>query len=140
MQGTLIQGHQVASGLASNCPWPGGSVARQLPLMGLHGVPVTRLFSGTLNVALACREVPYPEQFEFDFVLDWRAPDKPTHFRLHRLIVEFAGRRYQGWSYRKIYPDGYVSIHPQPANVIEILAPQIDGIQYGDRVSVAFET
>lgn len=124
--------------MAADCPWPGGSVARQLPLMARHGVPVDELYAGTLNIALDCTDVPYPSQFEFDFVLDWRSPDKPTHFRLHALKVYFEGAEYLGWSYRKIYPEGFVSRHPQPSNVIEILAPKVSGIQYGDAVSVKF--
>lgn len=138
MRGILIQGHQVASGLAADCPWPGGSVARQLPLMGCQGLPVHSLFSGTLNVALERADVPYPDDAEYDFSIDWRAPDKPTHFRMHQLFVSFKGLRYKGWSYRKIYPVGYVSLHPQPDNVIEILAPKIENIQYGDTVRVEF--
>jgi hypothetical protein len=138
MRGRVIKGHQVASGFAVDCPWPGGSVARQLPLMAQHGVPIDGLFAGTLNVGLEVGEVPFPDTAEFDFVLDWRAPDKPTHFRLHALTIEFGNARYPGWSYRKLYPPGYVSIHPQPNNVLEVLAPPIIGIAYGSRVGVRF--
>lgn len=139
MQGILIQGYRVASGLAKNCPWPGGSVARQLPIMAQFGVPVHNLFSGTLNIELDCECVPYPDDAEYDFEIDWRAPDKPTHFRLHRLSVLFNGHTYQGWSYRKIYPADYASLHPHPLNVIEILAPKIPGIEYGHSVQVLFD-
>ena len=136
--GTIIRGHQVASGLASDCPWPGGSIARQLPLMAKLGVPVGSFFAGTLNVALDSESVMYPEDAEFDFVLDWRHPDKPTHFWLHALRLGFNEREYLGWSYRKMYPLGYVSLHPQPPNVIEVLAPFIPGISYGSRVQLRF--
>ena len=106
--------------------------------MAQLGVPVKNLFSGTLNVALEGNRVPWPEAFEFDFILDWRHPDPPTHFRLHPLRLQYQGQHYAGWSYRKLYPLGYVSQHPQPENVIEILAPRLEGIGYGDHLLVAF--
>jgi hypothetical protein len=106
--------------------------------MAEQGLDVSDLFNGTLNLALDCDTVPYPEDASFDFIIDWRAPDKPTHFRLHRLSIIFGGNYYTGWAYRKLYPLGYKSLHPQPANVLEVLAPYILGICYDDSVEVAF--
>lgn len=138
MAGTVVRGHRIASGLAANCPWPGGSIARQLRRMGRTGLDVGSIFPGTLNVALTTETVDYPEEADFDFVLDWRHPDKPTHIRLHAVVLQVKEREYDGWAYRKLYPAEYVSLHPQPDNVIEVLAPFIPGIAYGCPVTLRF--
>lgn len=138
MSGRVIQGHRVASGLAEDCPWPGGSVRRQLPLMALHGVPVDDLFAGTLNIALDRPAIPWPDWAAFDFILDWRPPDNPTHFRLHPLMLRVAGETTRGWSYRKQYPPGYQSRDPQPDNVIEVLAPKMAHVSYGTPLQLCF--
>ncbi len=138
MNWIVIKGHQVASGQALNCPRIGGSVSRQLPLMEKQWLLTSHLFPGTLNISLECSEVIYPEFAEFDFIIDWRFPEKPTHFRLHKLIITYQWIDYQGWSYRKIYPVGYISIHSQPINVIEVLAPKIEWIYYGCSIKLKF--
>jgi hypothetical protein len=96
------------------------------------------MFPWTLNIAVIGEKIKYPNFAEFDFIIDWRSPDKPTHFRLHKIIISYKGNDYIAWSYRKIYPEWYIYIHPQPDNVIEILAPKIENIKYGDKIEFKF--
>jgi len=138
MKWKVIKWHQVASWQAFNCPWIGWSVARQLPLMKKQWLDIFNLFAGTLNISLEYDKVVYPDFAEFDFIIDWRFPEKSTHFRLHKLIITYNWIDYEGWSYRKIYPDGYISIHPQPINVIEVLTQKIEWIYYDCPIEVKF--
>lgn len=138
MKWTLVPWYQMASWTNPNCPRLGGSVARQLPKMATYWLDVSKLYPGTLNISLDCEKIVYPEFAEYEFTIDWRNPEPPTSFKFHKLIVKFNWKEYEGWSYRKIYPEGYISNHPHKPNLLEIVAPKIEGISYWDDVEVFF--
>ena len=55
---TVVAGHQVASGQATQSPYPQGTIEMQMPHFLARGVDLSPYFPGTLNVSIA------PHQFE----------------------------------------------------------------------------
>jgi hypothetical protein len=134
VEGKIVAGHGVASGRASDCPFPGGSIRSQLPFFLAQGVDLSVYYPGTLNVDLA-PHIPHPVRPVFDGMLKWFG-DLEEHFLLSRIVLEANGRQVEGLWY---YPDPATKIdHFQPAALVELLLPWGDDLKTGDIVRVGF--
>ncbi|HXA46131.1 MAG TPA: hypothetical protein VNW52_00770 [Burkholderiaceae bacterium] len=132
--GKIIAGYGVASGRASDCPFPGGSIRQQQPYFLAQGVDLSPYFAGTLNVDLA-PHIPHPAGYVFDGNLRWFG-DLEEHFILSRVELTVNGRHFSGLWY---YPDPATKVdHFQSASVVELLMPWIEGLDSGDLVTVRF--
>lgn len=134
LEGIVVRGHRVASGHAESCPYPGGSLAHQLPLFRAAGVPLEdNLYPGTLNLDLAPHTLdPRPPAYTVE--AEW-FPGVCETFWLNPLWVYWHGERLPGWQYA-IDP-ATKAAHPQPSTVAEVLAPPLKGLVYGDAVEIA---
>jgi hypothetical protein len=138
--GVVQPGYRVASGLADNSPYPAGTIALQMPHFKRLGLDLSDCYPGTLNVNIA--------PVEFELVKPaYTFPDlcwiegfdglRPTGghretFSFCHCEIEFQNQSYAGWIY---YPHPETKIgHHQPPTLVEVLAPRIVGIGYGDRV------
>jgi hypothetical protein len=132
--GTILAGYGVASGRASDCPFPGGSIRLQQPFFLAKGIDLSRYFLGTLNVDVT-PHVAHPAGDVFDGVLHWH-DDLEEHFLLSKVELEVQGRVYSGLWY---YPDPATKVdHFQRASVLELLMPWVDGLAVGDVVKLRF--
>jgi hypothetical protein len=134
IDGIVQQGYQVASGLATNSPYEQGTIALQIPVFQALGFDLSRFFPATLNVSIT------PTQFamhqpEFTFrQVEWTDRHPPEDFSFSRCRLEFATIQYDGFVY---YPHPETKRnHWQNSSLLEILAPQISGIAYGDRLAL----
>jgi hypothetical protein len=132
--GVVQPGYRVASGLADNSPYPAGTIALQMPHFQRLGLDLSDCYPGTLNVNIA------PVEFEllkpaYTFPdLRWIAGFDRETFSFCNCDIEFQNQSYAGWIY---YPHPETKIgHHQPPTLVEVLAPRIVGIGYGDRVSL----
>ncbi len=136
VKGTVERGHKVASGAAVDGPYPRGTIEMQTPVFQALGLDLAGYFQGTLNISIR------PSTFqlidpEFTFRrVEWTDRHPPEDFSFSRCRVLFHHSTYDGWIY---YP------HPetkkrnfQPPSTLEIIAPPIPGISYGDGVEVEF--
>ena len=134
IKGKVIKGHQIASGLNSQSPYPSGSIALQRPIFENAGVDLAGIHNATLNIDIS------PAIFSVsaaDHMLEnlvWLEGFPAETFSFIRCELVFSGKSYSGWIY---YP------HPetkprdfQPPSVLEVLVPFIDEINYGDAVTL----
>lgn len=127
-------GYQVASGRSDRSPYPAGTIVMQTPIFKTLGLDLTPFFPGTLNLSIA----PYhfqllKSQFTFRDV-QWAEGFPPETFSFSACRLYFIEKYYESWIY---YPHPETKIgHFQDASVIEVIAPPISGIQYGDRVEL----
>ena len=134
VEGIIKQGHQVASGLAKDSPYPQGTIEMQIPFFQQLGLDLSSFFLGTLNISI------YPQivtinQPEYTFRnIKWHQ-DYPTEdFSFSACKVIFEGNNYSGWIY---YPHPETKIgHFQESSTIEVIAPCISGINYDARVQL----
>ena len=138
VSGIIECGHEVASGNASNSPYPGGTIKMQVPFFKELGLDLTSFFKGTLNVSISPNtfQLVKPE-LTFRGV-EWTDRHPPEDFSFSRCQVLFKDTKYDCLVY---YP------HPetkkrnfQNPSIIEIIAPQIPGIHYGCRVEVEYNS
>lgn len=136
LQGVVVQGHGVASGRSANSPYPQGSVAMQIPFFKALGLDLSDYWAGTMNVSIsphtwALRNVDYC--FE---QLEWTPLHPAETFSFVRLQLGWQQQSVAAWLYRP-HPETKAA-HHQSSSVMEIIAPRLDGVAYGDKVQLAF--
>lgn len=127
-------GYQVASGGSDRSPYPAGTIVMQTPIFKALGLDLTSFFPGTLNLSI----VPYQFQLikpEYTFRdVHWAEGFPPETFSFASCHLYFQQKCYDSLIY---YPHPETKIgHFQDASVIEVIAPPMVGIQYGDRVEL----
>ncbi|MGD1904084.1 MAG: hypothetical protein ACFB9N_17805 [Geitlerinemataceae cyanobacterium] len=146
IEATLARGHRVASGLGGDRRFPDGTLALQFPHFAPHfanrGVDLSGFYRGTLNLSISpwrytvrspkvtvrdlrWSSVSPPEDFSF---FDCRLTVKKHRDRVEPQTV--AGLIY--YPHPETKPE-----HFQADDILEVLAPRIDGLDYGDRVELA---
>ncbi|MCC2605431.1 hypothetical protein [Planctobacterium marinum] len=136
VHGVVMQGHQIASGMAKDSPYPGGSVSLQMPFFKALGLDLTGYFPGTLNISVA------PAQFRmlnpaycFEKVA-WIAGFNAETFSFAECTVWFSGKAYQGFVY---YPHPETKTqHFHDASLLEVICQPIKGVHYGNKVRLEY--
>ncbi len=132
--GVVERGYKVASGQATDSPYPGGALEMQLPFFAKLGLDLFSFYRATLNISIR----PYTftvRNPEFTFrQVEWTTRHPPEDFSFSRCQVSFDGARYEGWVY---YPHPETKIRNfQDPSIIEVVAAYIPNINYGDRVEI----
>lgn len=132
LEGMVKQGHQVASGMAKDSPYPKGTIEMQITFFNELGLDLTSFFHGTLNVSI------YPHHFiikkpKYTFKqVGWTANYPAEDFSFSGCRVYFDNIQYNSLIY---YPHPETKIgHFQDNSTLEILAPPIPKIKYGDQI------
>lgn len=136
INGTVTQGHGVASGKSANSPYPAGSVAMQAPFFKALGLDLADCYLGTLNVATdtGAWHIAQPT-YRFEHVV-WTDLHPAETFSFVRCSVAYLAQTVQGWLY---YPHPETkAAHWQNSRVMEIIAPQLEGLAYGQAVALQF--
>jgi hypothetical protein len=138
ISGIVDRGHQVASGMASDNPYPNGTIKMQIPFFKERGLDLGSFFQGTLNVSISPNsfEMKLPE-YTFRKVA-WTTLHPPEDFSFSRCKIIFDNVKYDSWIY---YPHPETKIrHFQNPSLIEVIAPPIPKIEYGDQVEIEVNT
>ncbi|WP_448555216.1 hypothetical protein [Thalassotalea montiporae] len=158
MKGRVIKGHQVASGKATDSPFSEGTIVLQKPFFKKLGLDLSRMFNGTINLEIEqtgqdlvqalgqetsqepCqkRHAELSDQlgkadYQFKNVkwtTDWPAED----FDFYSCQIAYQGKCYSAFIYQ---PKAETKVgHFQPSNVVELIAPFIEGLSYGDELEL----
>lgn len=134
--GVVQPGHRVASGLALDSPYPAGTIALQTPHFRERGLDLRPYYPGTLNVSIA------PNQFQLrqpDYTfaaVTWLAGFDAETFSFVAGQLIWRSHSHNCLLY---YPHPETKInHFQNPSIMEILAPKIAGIAYGETVELRF--
>lgn len=136
--GVVIKGHRVASGLAEDSPYPGSTIALQQASFAERGLDLSPFHPGTINISIRpCEFEMVAPEFDLRGV-KWLATAPAEDFALSRCQIEHDGRLADGMIY---YPRPETKVvHFQDASTIEILAPFLEGLAYGDPVQLTLNT
>ncbi|REL26969.1 hypothetical protein DXX93_10550 [Thalassotalea euphylliae] len=140
--GRVIKGHQVASGKATNSPFSAGTIALQKPFFKKLGLDLSEMFNGTINLALeqpnqvsqAAQSVQFGKaDYRFKDV-KWTTDWPAEHFDFYACQITHQGKHYSAFIYQ---PKAETKVgHFQPNNVVELIAPFIAGLSYGDELEL----
>ena len=137
ISGIVKSGHRVASGMAEDNPYEKGTIEMQLPFFQDLGLDLSSFYRGTLNINIAPHTFKLAEPQHTFKKVKWH-PDYPTEdFSFTPCKIEFNNTVYNGWVY---YPHPETKIgHFQDPTIIEVIAPEIPDVRYGDTVAIAVE-
>lgn len=134
LMGIVSSGHRVASGQAVDSPYERGTLEMQLPYFRDLGLDLSGFYLGTINVSIA------PHTFEliapkYTFTqVKWHQNYPAETFSFATVVVVYQSVSYDGWIY---YPHPETKIgHFQDDSILEIIAPEISDLDYGDRLSL----
>jgi hypothetical protein len=133
-RGVVRRGHRVASGTGPDKRYPAGTLAMQRPFFAALGFDLAPFHDGTLNIDLAPHTFVLVQPRHTFRRVEWTHLHPPEDFSFSQCIVGFGGRDYAGWVYTP-HPETKAA-HFQPPTLMEILAPSIPGIAYGDCVDL----
>lgn len=143
VDGVVVRGHEVASGVGSDSPYPAGTIGMQLPRFADRGLDLTGMHPATINVDIAPRgyAVRRPTHTFRDVRwTDLHGPETFSFFRCRLARVTTPGAReveHDGWIY---YPHPETKpMHEQPSTVLEVLMPYLAGLAYGDAVRLSLD-
>ncbi len=137
VDGRVVRGHQVASGLGGS-PYPSGTIEMQRPHFLARGLDLSPYHSATLNVSIAPHSFTMVKpRYTFRDVC-WTELIPPEDFSFSPCELHFADSRYSGLVY---YPHPETKpMHFQSPMILEILVPIVDGIGYGDEVTLELDS
>jgi hypothetical protein len=134
LSGLVVPGHGVASGRSLNSPYPQGSVSMQLPFFKALGLDLSDCWPGTLNVSIAPKTWAL-ERADYCFEhVSWTHLHPPETFSFVRIQLAWQTQKVNAWIYRP-HPETKAAHHQAPTTV-ELLAPHLNGVAYGDRVDI----
>ncbi len=130
----IVRGHRVASGMNGDPRFPGGTIAMQLPHFLRLGLDVSRFHPGTLNVSIAPLHyrVLQPRLTFRD--LQWHPSEPAESFSFLDCKIIIAQRTHDALIYLP-HPETKPE-HFQAPDVLELLAPWIEGLRYGDEIQI----
>ncbi|NJM96713.1 MAG: hypothetical protein HC800_05530 [Phormidesmis sp. RL_2_1] len=132
-RGTVVAGHQVASGQATASPYPHGTIEMQAPHFLALGIDLSPFYSGTLNVSIAPHDFDLIAQQTLHDV-KWSPHHDAESFSFVPIQLTYGELTYGGLIY---YPRPETKInHFQAPSILELLLPKIEAIAYGDQVII----
>ena len=135
IKGIVMRGHQVASGQGDTTPYPDSSIRMQKPFFRERGLDLDGLYEGTLNISIAPWQFRLlAPQWTFENI-EWTPLHPPETFSFSGCQIVYDGRLLEGcWVY---YPHPQTKkTHFQSPSIVEVLAPEIQGLRYDARIEV----
>lgn len=136
LKGILKQGYRVASGPSAAYP-EYGSIEKQKPYFKALGLDLEHVFNGTLNISIEPHAFELTKPRHTFRGVKWTELTNAEDFSFSPCRVRFEGWEYEGWVY---YPHPETKRdHFQDASTVEVLAPFIEGVRYGDELELLLD-
>ena len=136
VSGVVMRGHHVASRKSEH--YETGTIEMQLPFFKERGLDLSDCYRGTINVSIAPYTFRLKKAERYFPKVEWTKKHPPEDFSFSQCHVIFDNHTYTGWIY---YPHPETKIrHFQNDSLIEIIAPYIPGLQYGDRLEIELQS
>jgi hypothetical protein len=135
--GTVVKGHQVASGCAVDSPFPLGTIAMQRPFFKKEGVSLDNIYPATINVSIA------PKTFKLLTPkltlknIKWSPKHDAETFSFSPCTLVVDHREYQALIYYP-HPDTKIG-HVKNTSTLEILSTYIANLPYGTEVTLKLD-
>lgn len=139
IHGLVAKGFGIASGMnKEGIPGPHGtilkdSLVRQKPFFEKEVPELKGMFTGTINVDISprlCKILKY----DHAITCEWHPGIRETFGLVKGLEIVVRGKSYPAILYYPLPSE----IHPPRNEVIELIAQKIEGLSYGDEVTVEF--
>ena len=132
--GSIVRGHGVASGCSNDNRFPDGTLSLQCPIFESMGLDLTGYYKATINVSVHPFKPKPIKAFQTFRRVKWHPDCAAEDFSFFEVKLNLAddnsvsGLIY--WPHPETKPE-----HFQDPHVIEIMAPKIQGLTTGDKIS-----
>ncbi|MEO5915371.1 MAG: hypothetical protein ABIS50_14150 [Luteolibacter sp.] len=135
----VVPGHQVASGQNGNPRFPGGTLRMQYPHFKSLGLDLGVYHPGTLNVSIAPCHYRIRHALHTFRQVKWHPTEPAEDFSFFDVrLVRPDGGHVNGLIYFP-HPDTKPEHFQQP-DVLELLLPFVDGLDYGAELALKIPT
>lgn len=134
VEAVIKQGHGVASGKAKDPRYPKGTLKAQSQHFSQKGLDLSPYFLGTINLDIApfSFKILHPKHFLEN--INWSRFIPPENFYFFDVSLHINENSYKGLIYM---PDPATKAeHFQNPTILELILPKIDGLNYGDAVTI----
>lgn len=135
VEGVVVRGHGVASGTGATSPFAAGTIDLQAPHLAARGVDLSAYHHATINLDIdpfALRLVVPRWTLEG---VEWTDVHEAETFSFVECTLTHRGRTVDALVYHP-HPETK-PMHHQPGTVVELLAPLLPGLGYGDVLTFA---
>lgn len=132
---TVVRGHRVASGQNGDPRFPGGTIRMQLASFASLGLDLSGLYPGTLNVSIAPLRYRVAEPRHVFRRVKWHAVEPAEDFSFFDVVVHREDAPSTSGLIYFPHPETKPE-HFQKLDVLELLLPWTDGLQYGAAVQL----
>ena len=134
--GRVVRGHRVASGQGRDPRFPDGTLRLQWPLFQAGGLRLDGLYPGTVNLAIAPWRYRVVAPRLTLRKVRWHPAVEPEDFSFFDVSVWFGPQSAVAGLVYRPHPETKPG-HHQPADVLELLLPHLEGLAYGSQVEIA---
>lgn len=137
VRGEIKSGHGVASGKGKDERYPEGTLKQQFKYFLGRGLDLSNYFMGTINLDISPNTYEIKKPKHFFKNIDWSDYIPPENFYFFDVSLYFKDRAYEGLIYM---PDPETKEdHVQIPNMLELILPKINGLEYGLTVDIAIK-
>lgn len=137
IEATVVRGHGVASGAGGDPRFPGGTLHLQFPIFAQHGLDLSGIHPATINLDISPAMYQIVRAKLTLHNICWQ-PDYPAEtfsFFDCQITQPATGRSTSALIY---YPHPETKPeHFQSSSVLEILAPKLADLNYGQKLQLA---
>jgi CTP-dependent riboflavin kinase len=137
VSGIVARGHRVASGETDDRRYPSGTIKMQKPFFKALGLDLAPFYEGTLNVSISPHAYTMDRPRHTYRHVEWTSLHPPEDFSFSPCRVLFDDAMYEGWIYHP-HPETKKANFQDPS-IVEIIAPHIPNIGYGDEVQIMID-
>ena len=127
---TVVKGHQVASGIANDPRFPKGTIAAQTSFFRALGLELSGFYPATINAQFHCSSIILKHYDHYFKQVKWHKDIPPEDFKFYRCHILVKSKSFPALIYQPQV--NTKAEHFQPLNQLEILAPFIPDVIYGD--------
>lgn len=133
----IVRGHHVASGLNGDPRFPSGTIAMQREHFARLGLDLGDYYQGTLNLSIKPQRHRVIRPLRTFEHLKWHPTEPAETFSFFNARLQQSEQTYNALIYLP-HPETKPK-HFQAVGVLEVLAPWIEGLEYGLTVDLAID-
>ena len=133
----IVRGHRVSSGLNGDPRFAGGTLTMQREHFARLGLDLSDYHNGTLNVCIKPQRYRVIRPWRTFEQLKWHPTEPAETFSFFNARLHKGKQTYNALIYFP-HPETKPE-HFQAAGVLEVLAPWIEGLEYGLTVDLAID-
>lgn len=130
----VVKGHQVASGKAGDARFPDGTIKAQVDKFKALGLSIEAFYPATINAKFFGKYITLNQHDYLFKQVKWHTDMPAENFKFLRCFILKGSNEIPAFIYQPQIETK--TEHFQPANQLELLAPYIEDIHYGELLTL----